>query len=48
MMIDIRTKKWSERLLSLVGLDETFFHHFFLVGVIGRITEKVSSETGIP
>jgi len=49
MMIDIRTKKWSERLLSLVGLDETFFPPFLPSGgVIGRITEKVSSETGIP
>jgi len=49
MMIDIRTKKWSERLLSLVGLDESFFPPFVQSGsVIGQVTGKVHSQTGIP
>jgi len=49
MMIDIQTKKWSERLLSLVGLDESFFPPFVQSGgVIGQVTGKVPSQTGIP
>jgi len=49
MMIDIRTKKWSERLLSLAGLDDTFFPPLVKSGhVVGRVTKRVAIETGIP
>ena len=49
MMMDIRTKKWSERLLSLAGLGEDFFPPLVQSGnTIGQVTSKVSRETGIP
>lgn len=49
MLFDIKNRQWSERLLSLVGLDAQFFPKIVESGeIIGTITEKASKETSIP
>lgn len=49
MMVDIRTKRWSERLLSLAGLSEDLFPPLVGSGdIIGQVTKEVSLHTGIP
>lgn len=49
MMLDIRERKWSDRLLSLVGLRADFFPRMVESGeIIGTVTAKASEETGIP
>jgi len=49
MMMDIKERKWSKRLLSLAGLSPDFFPRMVKSGeIIGTVTEKTSQETGIP
>lgn len=49
MMMDIKERKWSNRLLSLVGLNPDFLPRMVKSGeIIGTVTGKASQETGIP
>ncbi|MDP2897286.1 MAG: FGGY family carbohydrate kinase [bacterium] len=49
MAMDIRRRDWSERMLSLVGLDRSFFPPWSQPGdVVGRVTKRASEETGLP
>jgi len=49
MMMDIRNRRWSERLLSLAGLTPDFFPRMVKSGeIIGTVTKSASEKTGIP
>jgi len=49
MAMDVRRRDWSRKMLSLAGLDETFFPKWSQPGdVVGRVTKKASEETGLP
>jgi len=49
MLLDLQERKWSSRLLDLVGLDPGFFPPLVYPGeVIGKVHDKASQETQIP
>lgn len=49
MAMDIRRRDWSEKMLSLVGLDRSFFPAWSQPGdVVGTVTRRASDETGLP
>jgi L-fuculokinase len=49
MAMDIRNRDWSEKMLSLAGLDRSIFPPWSQPGdVVGHVTEKASHETGLP
>jgi len=49
MAMDIQRRDWSEKMLSLAGLDRRFFPPWSQPGdVVGKVTGKASEETGLP
>lgn len=49
MMFDVENRTWSQRLLTLAGIDSNFFPSLIQPGeIIGQVTKKASEETGIP
>ena len=48
-LFDIKNKKWSKRLLKIIGIKESFLPQAYPSGtLIGNITEKASKECGLP
>ncbi|NQT82209.1 L-fuculokinase [bacterium] len=49
MAMDAKRRDWSQKMLSLAGLDESFFPRWSQPGdVVGTVTKKASEETGLP
>ena len=49
MAIDMKERKWSERMLGFAGMDASYFPLWVEPGeTIGTITAQASSETGLP
>jgi L-fuculokinase len=49
MAMDAKKRGWSQKMLSLAGLDESYFPDWSQPGdVVGEVTEKASEETGLP
>ena len=49
MAVDMKERKWSEKLLGLARMDSSFFPRWVEPGdTIGTITVKASEETGLP
>lgn len=48
MAMDAKTRDWSDDMLSLAGLDGSFFPKWSQPGdVVGQVTKKASEETGL-
>ncbi len=49
MAMDAKRRDWSQKMLSLAGVDGSFFPSWSQPGdVIGTVTRKASEETGLP
>lgn len=49
MAMDLKNRKWSEKMLSLAGMTTAYFPKWVEPGdVIGKITSAASTETGLP
>jgi L-fuculokinase len=49
MAMDIQRRDWSDKMLSLAGLDRSFFPAWSEPGdVVGEVTKKASEQTGLP
>ncbi len=49
MAMDAKTRDWSQRMLSLTELNESYFPEWSQPGdVVGQVTKKASEETGLP
>ncbi len=49
MAIDMKKRKWSEKMLGIVGMDTSFFPRWVEPGeTIGTITAEAREETGLP
>ena len=49
MAIDMKERKWSEKMLGFAGMDASFFPQWVEPGeTIGTVTSQASSETGLP
>ena len=49
MAMDAKRRDWSQKMLSLAGLDETFFPNWSQPGdTVGKVTRKASEQTGLP
>ena len=48
MAMDIKKRRWSDRMLKMAGVDSSFFPRWVEPGeIIGRVTKKASMETGL-
>jgi L-fuculokinase len=49
VMMNLRKRKWSDRMLSLLGIDESVFPRWVEPGeVIGQVTSEAAAASGLP